>query len=210
MNDLTKSAENQRAEWSQAAKTIDAALDDHRRRFGADPATTDADYARMEKGTAGFFKGIREEDRHRKLDRVLDYLSERRAGLAKAAKVKRKVEAMNAKTAKIRERTELLKAQADETEAAIAEAVAKQQIQSDAMRAFVQDASVKIAQMTERLELGQEQVRRSQAYQFNRVDDIARRERDEWAFKAATASDPDLRSAYLARAEGRSLDDDDV
>jgi|SRR5665213_769301 len=208
--DAAKAMKDHRAEWSQAAETIDAALDDYRQKFGADAATTEPDYARMEKSTARFFAGIREENRKHKLSRALDFLAERRANLARAEQTRRETEALKAKTRKIRKRTALLKAQSDAIDQTIATALAENEAVRHGVEQFAIAASAQIDQMMARASAGATQVQDQRDRQT--VLEAARRgrEADEWTFKAGTCSDPILRSVFLARAAGQVIDDDDV
>lgn len=173
-----------RAEWAQAVATIDEQLVPLQKRMKLTIIANHEDKVAKRVARA-------------ELDR-------RRA--AKAEQGRRKTEAIKAETAKVRKRTALLKAQSDAIDDRIATAVAEQEAVQARVEAFTVSANAKIDQMLARLSTGQNYVDQQGMHEAARKG----RERDENLWKAGATSDPTLRAVYLARAEGRELDDDEV
>jgi hypothetical protein len=189
--------EARRAEWKQAAVTIGETLEQIRQSWGLKPGDT-----------------FRKMLRQRKSQEAADRLAKRIASLAKAEIVRRHTEAIEARTARLRRQTARLRRQtkALNFEKAVAEERMITQVhrKQDELTLTMSDFVRRINVVTTNLEAGRLARERQEAANAQRIAAREDRNRSEWAFKAATVThDPVLRAAYMARAEGRELTDDD-
>jgi (p)ppGpp synthase/HD superfamily hydrolase len=125
--------------------------------------------------------------------------------IVKAQLRRQNVAAMEAETAGMLAKVEALNLAKAESEQALATA------REDQIRLTAQQDQLgaRLNHIISQLNAGQERVERAQEDAAARI--AARRDDDRasWSFKASTTSDPILRSAWLAKANGENCDDDD-
>ena len=199
MGDTAKQARN---EWAEVARKLEKELPEH---DDVDKATRQQAFEHL-----AAFNPIRNFDRMVKSferERAIKGRADRIVRLAKAELSRRETEKIKKKTAKIRRKNAAGQAHIAEMRAQLAKAHAEQAEIAAQIEALTLDAKTRIDGMMKRLEVGQAQVRVSQNAQA--IAALARQDqiRADYAFKATLTSDPILRAAYLARAEGRNLDD---
>jgi hypothetical protein len=181
--------EARRAGWAQAAVTIGETLEQIRQSWGLKPGDT-------------FRKVLRD----RKNQEATDRLVKRIASLAKAEIIRRQTAALEAKTVRLRRQTQALNFEKAVAEERIAQAHREQ----GELSVTMSDLSRRMNVVTASFEAGRLARARNEAANAQRIAAREDRDRSEWAFKAATVThDPVLRAAYMARAEGRELTDDD-
>ena len=159
--------------------------------------------------------GLKEHNRKRNLDLIISHTAQSAAKAVAAVKaersrqrtekVRKQVAATNAETARLARLTKAVEARTAELQRRVAEAEQEHTALANRTTAM----SAQVDQMLARLADGNERVRQSAQVEATREAARRGRERDELLWKAGQVSDPILREAYLAKANGDNLDDDD-
>lgn len=152
-----------------------------------------------------FGKMVTDYQSQREVDAYYAKAQARFDHLVKIGTARRNTVPLTAKTAEMKAETTAIEARTAETQ----DRLAKARFEAEAEALKIARLQADIADCYERAEAGYRMQEQAQARRVAAT--LAREERDseEWTFKAATTTDPVLRSAYLARAAGEDPDDDE-
>ncbi len=139
------------------------------------------------------------------LEEYGEQLAEHTFGMVKAELSRRRVAALNARTADLMQKAEAVnvaKAAADDLLAKV------MQLQDDVNR-HREEIGARVAVVTANAERAYKATELQRCRIAAAAEARDERVREDWLFKAGSTTDPILRMAYMAKADGTDLDDDD-